>query len=196
MTHAPGTPVRVEMTKWGGTPHWEYAAVHLGTDVHGEWLGLPAGTAYSRPGRRLTIPYDHVTLVPGGPDGSDRPWHLAVFYSGEGPAWPGLDSPVEVYVDITTPAVWDGTTLRAVDLDLDVVRGTSGRTVVADEDEFAEHRVRHGYPAEVIAAARASCRAVLAAVQAGVAPYDGTHRTRVAALRARRTTSRDGSPDR
>ena len=30
---------------------------------------------------------------------------------------------VEVYVDMTTPAEWDGAVLRAVDLDLDVVRG-------------------------------------------------------------------------
>lgn len=184
MTHAPGTPVRVEMTKWGGTPHWEYAAVHLGTDVHGEWLGLPAGTAYSRPGRRLTIPYDHVTLVPGGPDGSDRPWHLAVFYSGEGPAWPGLDSPVEVYVDITTPAVWDGTTLRAVDLDLDVVRGATGRVWVEDEDEFAEHRAALGYPDDLVAAALGSCARVERALSAGHPPYDGTHRRWLEALAA------------
>ncbi|WP_180935649.1 DUF402 domain-containing protein [Nocardioides ungokensis] len=36
--------------------------------------------------------------------------------------------------------------LRAVDLDLDVVRGRTGRVWIDDEDEFAEHRVRFGYP--------------------------------------------------
>ena len=55
---------------------------------------------------------------------------------------------MRVYVDITTPPVWDGTVLRAVDLDLDVVRGNTGRVWVDDEDEFADHRVRFGYPDE------------------------------------------------
>ena len=51
-----------------------------------------------------------------------------------------------MYVDITTPPQWDGTTLRAVDLDLDVVRGTTGRVWVDDEDEFAEHRIALATP--------------------------------------------------
>jgi uncharacterized protein len=40
------------------------------------------------------------------------------------------------------------------DLDLDVVRRRPGREVVlVDEDEFAEHQIRYGYPADVISAA-------------------------------------------
>jgi predicted RNA-binding protein associated with RNAse of E/G family len=81
---------------------------------------------------------------------------------------------VRVYVDITTPPVWDGSVLRTVDLDLDIVRGNSGRTWVDDEDELADHRVRFGYPEEVTAAAIASCDRVHAAVLAGTAPYDGS----------------------
>ena len=42
-----------------------------------------------------------------------------------------------------------------------------------DEDEFADHRVRFGYPEAVITAALASCRQVEAAVAGGRAPYDG-----------------------
>ena len=64
--------------------------------------------------------------------------------------------------------------LRAVDLDLDVVRGNTGRVWVDDEDEFADHRVRFGYPDEIAAAAMASCDRVHAAVVAGTAPYDGS----------------------
>lgn len=168
MTHPPGTRVRCEMTKWGGRPHWEYDAVVLGDDEHGLWLGFAAGTTYLRPGTSYVAGVDHVGVVPAG-----GAWHLATFYSGEGTRWPSLgDSAVEVYVDMTTPAQWDGSTLRAVDLDLDVVRGFNGTVIVDDEDEFAEHQVAFGYPADVVAAARASCEAVLAAVRGGHAPYD------------------------
>lgn len=185
----PGTRVRVEMTKWGDQAHWAYDALYLGSDAHGDWLGLAAGTTYSRPGKRFAIPYDHVGLVPAAV-GRERPWHMAVFYTDGGPHWPALDgSPVEVYVDMTTPPVWDGTTVRAVDLDLDVVRGFNGAVIVDDEDEFEEHRVTLGYPADVVAGARASCEAVLAAVSARTAPYDGSHQAWLAALRAVTTGS-------
>jgi hypothetical protein len=179
MTHPPGTRVRCEMTKWGGRPHWEYDAVVLGEDDHGTWLGFPSGTTYTRPGHTFVGERDHVGLVPTG-----GAWHLAAFHAVEGRPWEVLGgSGVEVYVDMTTPPEWDGTTLRAVDLDLDVVRGFNGLVVVDDEDEFAEHQVAFGYPAEVVAAARASCEAVLAAVRAGHAPYDGSKHDWLAVLR-------------
>lgn len=170
MTHAPGTRVRCEMTKWGGRPHWGYDAVVLGEDGHGLWLGFAAGTVFTRPDKVFVGRHDHVGLVP-----RDGAWHLATFHSAAGDPWAALGgSGVEVYVDMTTPAEWDGTTLRAVDLDLDVVRGFNGTVIVDDEDEFAEHQVAYGYPDDVIAGARASCEAVLAAVRGGHAPYDGS----------------------
>ncbi len=182
MTHDPGTRVRCEMTKWGGHPHWEYDAVVLGEDEHGLWLGFPAGTTYTRPGHSFVGERDAVGIVPPG-----VAWHLATFYSQGGPQWPALGgSEVEVYVDMTTPAEWDGHTLRAVDLDLDVVRGHNGTVIVDDEDEFAEHQVAYGYPADVVAAASASCEAVLAAVRGGHAPYDGTCETWLEVLRTLR----------
>jgi hypothetical protein len=64
--------------------------------------------------------------------------------------------------------------LRAVDLDLDVVRGAAGRVWVDDEDEFAQHRVELDYPTPLVVHAARSCDLVHAAVKAGSAPYDGT----------------------
>ena len=153
------------MTKWGARPHWEYDAVLLGYDEHGDWLGIPGGTHMSRPDAEYVAPVAQVVLVPPpGPD-DERGW-LATFHAPGGP--------VQVYVDMTTPPAWDGPVLRAVDLDLDVVRGATGRVWVDDEDEFADHRVRFGYPDELCAAAMASCDRVHAAVAAGTAPYDGS----------------------
>ena len=178
-THDPGTPIRCEMTKWGDRPHWEFDGIHLGSDEHGEWLGFPEGTHNERPGLVMLSEVPCVTLVPA--DG----WRLATFHA------PGIWC--DLYVDITTPAEWDGDVLRAVDLDLDVIRMSSeprtfhgsapqnlaagpGEAFVDDEDEFAEHQVAYGYPDDVVATARASCEEVLAAVRAGLPPYDGTHR--------------------
>ena len=161
----PGDPVRVVMTKWGERPHWEFDAILLGTDRHGDWIGIPAGTSMARPGATYVAPVDQVGLVPPpGPD-AERGW-LATFHAEGGP--------VRVYVDITTPPAWDGKVLRAVDLDLDVVRGNAGRVWVDDEDEFAEHRTRFGYPEELVRAATVSCDLVHAAVAAAAPPYDGT----------------------
>jgi hypothetical protein len=153
------------MTKWGDRPHWEFDAVLLGSDGYGDWVGVAAGTAMARPGASYVAPVDQVCLVPApGPDAA-RGW-LATFHARGGP--------VQVYVDMTTPPAWDGEVLRAVDLDLDVVRGATGRVWVDDEDEFAAHRVRFGYPEEVARLALASCERVHAAVSAGHAPYDGS----------------------
>jgi uncharacterized protein len=164
---SPGADVRCVMGKWGGRPHWEFDAVLLGSDEHGDWLGIEAGTLMVRPGAEYVAPVAQVGLSPApGPD-EDRGW-LATFHARGGQ--------VQVYVDMTTPPVWEGRTLTAVDLDLDVVRGNSGRVWVDDEDEFADHRVRFGYPDEVARLAMDSCDRVRAAMLAGAAPYDGvTH---------------------
>lgn len=164
MTPAGGDAVRVVMTKWGGRPHWEFDATLLGSDEHGDWLGIVRGTVMRRPGATYVAPTHQVGLVPGAGPEEARGW-LATFHD--------VGGPVQVYVDITTPPVWAGATLRAVDLDLDVVRGNTGRVWVDDEDEFAEHRVRYGYPPDVVRAAAASCDQVHAAVADRRAPYDG-----------------------
>lgn len=149
------------MSKWGDRPHWEYDAVFLGSDEHGDWLGCRVGTFYSRPGMRFDAAFAGVVLVPFG----GAP-HLAAFNDRNAQA--------AIYVDMTTPPAWDGAVLRAVDLDLDVVRLQDGTTYLDDEDEFAEHQVSFGYPPEVVAMAEQTAAEVLAAVRAGTAPYDGT----------------------
>ncbi len=128
-----------------------------------------------RPGADIRSPVDQVGLVPpaDAPD-TERGW-LATFHAPGGPR-------VTLYIDITTPPIWDGPVLRAVDLDLDVVRGLDGRVWIEDEDEFADHRVELGYPDEVASAAEKSCSRVHAAVLRADAPYDGSHEPWLAAV--------------
>jgi hypothetical protein len=164
-----GEQVRLEMSKWRDRPHWAFDALWLGSDAHGDWIGFPSGTPMSRPGMHVVTSNHQVGLVPpaDAPD-TERGW-VATFHG------PGSPVGVSVYVDITTPPMWDEATLRTVDLDLDVVREVAGRVYVDDEDEFAEHRVELGYPDAVATGAERSCERVLALVTAGHAPYDGSH---------------------
>lgn len=154
--------MRVTMQKWGARPHWEFDALDLGADDHGDWLGVPSGTRFTRPGAEYVSPTDQVVLVPADA------W-VATFHAPGGP--------VGLYVDITTPAVWHpgprGTRrLIAIDLDLDVVRGTTGRVWIDDEDEFADHRVSLGYPDEIAALALDACERVSDLVARSAAPFD------------------------
>lgn len=161
-----GDPVRIEMEKWGGLPHWHIPGRWLGSDEHGDWIGIPAGTPMVRPGLEVALGNDQVGLVPApGPDVGRA--FLATFHAPGGETW--------AYVDMTTPPYWDGPVVRAVDLDLDVIRLQIGDVYVDDEDEFSEHQVELGYPPEVVALAEASRDRVHAAVLAEESPYDGTH---------------------
>lgn len=154
----PGDVVEVRFTKWGDHPHWRLDARFLGSDEHGSWLGAPAGMPMSRPGVSTSTAAATALLVPR--DAA----YVACFY---GPGEPAFD----IYVDMATVPVWEGRTVRAVDLDLDVIRLHDGSVVVDDEDEFLDHQVSLGYPEGVVALARASCDAVTAAVSAGEEPW-------------------------
>ncbi len=159
-----GTPVRIEMTKWGEQPHWVYPGTYLGHDEHGDWIGFAVGTVFSRPGAEYVATYAQVALVPAA-DAPDRGW-VAAMHGHE-------STKTRFYVDITSAPTREGTTWRAVDLDLDVVERVWGEVYVDDEDEFAEHQLSYGYPADVVAAAEASCTRVLSMVTDHTAPFDG-----------------------
>lgn len=160
---APGAPVEVLMEKWGRRPHWRFTALLLGSDEYGTWLGVPAGTPMTRPGATYVAPVAQVMLVPEPAAG-----HIATFHAPRGP--------VQVYVDLTTATRLDPDRgiLTAVDMDLDVVRGHAGRTWVDDEDEFAAHRARYGYPADLVASVVAACERLVVALRSGTAPFDTT----------------------
>src|SRR3712207_4737784 len=136
-----GDAVRVEMTKWPDSPHWVMQAVYLGRDDAGDWIGFPRGTSMSRPGMSITTVNEQIGLVPSEGTAVGRAW-LATFHSPGGIVW--------TYVDMTTVPRWHGRTVRAVDLDLDVIEALDGSVYVDDQDEFDQHRVELGYPRDVV----------------------------------------------
>jgi hypothetical protein len=149
----------IRFTKWGGKRHWEFELEPLGDDEHGWWLGGRTGMTLRRGLEQPVVqPHDFVTLVP------HRDWWVASF---NGPG----ETHTDVYVDVTTAPVRSAHGVEAVDLDLDVIRLRDGTVEVWDEDEFAEHQVRYGYPAEVIERAQASCDDLVARLTAGQEPF-------------------------
>jgi uncharacterized protein len=155
-----GRDVRLVFTKYDGSLHWHQTMKYLGEDEHGIWLGALAGATAQR-GDEPPVRYEapSVQLVPVGQ------WWTAVFNDPPATA--------EVYCDISTPARWTSPDeVTMVDLDLDVVRRRPDRHVLLDdEDEFAEHQVRYGYPAEVIRQAEQAAAWLLAAVGANAEPF-------------------------
>ncbi len=179
-----GDRIRLAMTKWGDAPHWEMDGVYLGRDAAGDWIGFPAGTLMARPGMSITSTNDQVGLVPAAGTAVGHAW-LATFHGPGGIVW--------TYVDMTTVPVWQGRTVRAVDLDLDVIEALDRSVFVDDQDEFDEHRVSLGYPREIVDLAMATRDLVCTAVAAKLPPFDGRSAPWLEVLRELTGPGRDGS---
>jgi len=134
----------------------------LGEDVHGVWLWARAGTELRR-GSEPPIEAKHgfVKVITVGQ------WWTGIWNAGT----PTDGRSIRTYVDVITPAVWDGDTVCMVDLDLDVVRRSDGSVEVDDEDEFEEHKVAFGYPEHVVDRARTEAAQLVLAVEQGREPF-------------------------
>jgi hypothetical protein len=154
------TPIRVVYRKYDGSLHWHTELTRLGTDEHGTWLGAPAGSQAQRGSEEpVTFREAYVTLIPASGN-----WTMNC---NAEPCW------TELYIDITTEPLWSaaGDQVEMIDLDLDVVRRFDGSAEILDEDEFAEHQVRYGYPSAVTSRAGHDASALLAAVTSDTEPF-------------------------
>jgi protein associated with RNAse G/E len=150
--------------KYDGSPHWAHRLRDLRQpDLHENgplFTGhLRAGDVSESPNGPIVNPSDTTVWA-----WTDRwytvahnvpPWHRGEVY----------------YVNIGTPVEWNGADLGTVDLDLDVAVYADGSVRVLDEDEFATHRARYAYPAEVVAAAEAAVVEVLGLIREGAFPF-------------------------
>ncbi|MGW0436591.1 DUF402 domain-containing protein [Micromonospora sp. NPDC003197] len=159
----PSDVVRVVYRKYDGTQHRDYPARRLAEDDLGVWLGVAKGTESIYHGRPSVEMIPFVLLVP------HDAW------------WTGMFNPPprtsEVYCDIASPARWEGDTVHLVDLDLDVVRRrNTGVVELRDEDEFAENRVRFGYPDDLVEKAEAAAAWLHGALGDGTEPFASAYR--------------------
>lgn len=133
-----GTMVRVESTKFDGSPHYSYTARLL--DQTGSLL-------------RLWVEQGEPYVSYRG-QGIMREGFTALFFTDR---WYNLFHNLHpmgrrgylTYANVGTPARLDGDTVRWVDLDVDIVR-TIEAIHVDDEDEFAQHSASMAYPPDLV----------------------------------------------
>jgi hypothetical protein len=135
-----GTSVTFRWRKWDGAPHWVHENVYLGGDEWGDWVGQKDGWRSVRPGRDVVAEGPNVTLVP--PGGA-----YACTINQTHPR-------IRIYIDLAWDVRWSETesdVIEGIDMDLDVVRALDERGLyIDDRDEWDEHRLRYGYPADIV----------------------------------------------
>ncbi len=164
--------VHIDFRKYPDTEHWQYSMHRLATDDHGLWLWAPRGTQTRRGGETAQpAASTFIKLI------AADSWHS--------PIW-NAEGKYEIYVDINTPARWQGNHLRMIDLDLDVVRyRDSGAVAILDEDEFESHRVALGYPPQLVDGARSAAARMFVALETATEPFGQVGRERLAEAMAR-----------
>ena len=168
-----GAAVALRQRKWDGSSHRRASMLYLGSDKFGGWLANADGSPFpvdseARDPARVSVRRGtHVMLVP----------HAGCYLAH-------FNAPphrTAVYADITTApefcADGSGWSIAAVDLELDVVRSADGQAWIEDEDEFAAHTVRYGYPPEIVARTRVAADEVLAAALHGTEPFGAIWRS-------------------
>jgi protein associated with RNAse G/E len=107
------------------------------------------------------------------------PWWTATFHAPP--------ARTEIYCDITSPVQWlSPREVTMIDLDLDVIRRRDGSIILDDADEFAEHQIRYGYPADVIAESQRSAAWLQQALADGTEPFESVYRSYLGRLAPQR----------
>lgn len=162
-----GTPVNLRQRKWDGSPHRQSSMEYLGSDEYGGWLANADGSPFPNNVDPLLLAESR----------AGRGTH-AMFLPRHGCFLAHFNAPpnsATVYTDITTLPEFhhDGSAwvIAAIDMDLDVVLGADGRSWIEDEDEFAEHTDRYGYPDDVVRRMQSTADEVLAAIRNRSEPF-------------------------
>lgn len=158
----PGTVTTFRWRKWDGGAHWIHECIYLGSDGWGEWFGQPVGWHSARPGRDVVTGSPSVMLM-----SRDGDFALTV---NEPPAR------TRIYIDLGWDIRWSTQTPGAasgIDMDLDVVKTVDERGIwIDDRDEWEEHRVRYGYPEQIVTHLEARALELEAQVTRQAPPFD------------------------
>ena len=156
-----------QSTKYDGSLNYRWPAQLEYARANLIILYMPAGTAYS--GRRsgtLANPFRSYLWT-------DR------WYNVNQTLLPDANSGIRHYVNLGTPATFDGNTVSYVDLDLDFDLDNAWNLTLLDEDEYAAHAARYNYSTHVRQNVERAMLDVRRAVQSRVWPFataiEGAH---------------------
>lgn len=161
-------PIVLRSVKYDGALNYHWPARLLWEDAAGFIWFARAGDPFTRPAGTTPVPYDWVGRV-----WYDR-WYLvdASLLPASETGEAGIVH--HYYCNLGLPGQWRENVYEFTDLDLDLLIYPDGRHILLDEDEFAAHQVRFGYPAETVANVLQATQDVLALARSGAAPFDGT----------------------
>jgi protein associated with RNAse G/E len=146
--------IRVVSARYDGSPRDEWPAQLLEHEGARLRLRAAAGTEEIVGGRRRQLITDSFLAFYW----TDRWYNVWQFDRGEG---------IVLYANVAMPCSFDGSVLRWVDLDIDIVQYADGTIEVRDEAEFRERSARLNYPDKVVRSALAARDEVLRLMQAG-----------------------------
>lgn len=155
-----GRRIHVVSTKYDGSAHWEFDSFFVLEEGPLLITTNFAGQLYQTWKGPQTEPFDIRNHF-----WSDR-WFNVM--RCDLPKAGGLD---HWYCNVTTPAMFDGETVRYVDLDLDVRVRPNGEVEVLDEDEFLDNSKRMGYAPDVIEHARRAVDELVELPRTGRFPF-------------------------
>jgi hypothetical protein len=156
--------VTVSACNFDGTPHWEHAAWLVRSEGGFVQTLTPPNTRVKTEGEGYVSPYDT-----RGHYWTDR-WFNVIRLETPGEGLFGY------YCNIATPLDFDGSTVRYVDLQIDVrvFAQPDGSLLhrVVDEDEFEAARQRYGYADDLVKRCYAAVDDLVRMVEAREFPFD------------------------
>lgn len=156
-------PVQLRSTKYDGSLHYRYGATLVREQPNLLMVYVSPGTPIESY-RGATIATHHSLQLYW----SDRQYNLHV-------SWYADWRPRLHYINVASPAAWPNDSIHFIDLDLDVIwRSETGEVILDDEDEFALHQVRFGYPPDLIERCQRSSAEVIELIARRVYPFDGS----------------------
>lgn len=155
----PGTRVLLRATKYDGTAHWIQPFQVVSDDGNLLVASYKARTPIYTSRGEFRSPYDSLVYF-----WRDR-WFNVFRLSRPG-------CPLALwYCNVTTPPQFDGCQIGYIDLDLDVKVLPNRCFELLDEDEFAAHREKYGYPEDVVGNAEAAAQELIAMVRTREFPF-------------------------
>ncbi|MCM3749447.1 DUF402 domain-containing protein [Paenibacillus pasadenensis] len=154
--------IPIQARKYGGIPHYEWETTLI--EATGEYV-LVKGERL----RKLVHHSKGKTFIVDNPTLEFLP--LNQWFTASVQLHP--NGALSYYCNICMPPADKNGFIEFIDLDIDIIKQPGGDWEVVDEDEFREHAIKFGYPAELIARTESERDLLLRLIKERNFPFDG-----------------------